>query len=96
MLRNQTVSVTPSDGRFTDSSVYWRVPLAWGSRVAVDAPLTILNIGGSFVYRAAASVVIVPAEQIQSLAEQPQKQENPGQAQPARQEETSRGAEMKE
>lgn len=33
------VCVEPSKGVFKDSSSYWRVPLAWRSRVAVDAPL---------------------------------------------------------
>lgn len=46
--------------------------------------LTVLNIGGSFVYIAAAAVVIVPAKQIQSLVEQPQEQANPCQNQPSR------------
>ena len=90
------VYVYESEGGYKDSSVYWRVPLAWGSRVAVDAPLTVLNIGGSFVYMAASAVVIVPAKQIQRLAEQPQEQANPCQNQPEQIAEKSHGAETNE
>ena len=91
-LRNQTVSVTPSDGRFTNLSATWRVPLAWCSRVAVDAPLTIINVGGSVAFIVAATP---PVLLYAALVEQPQKQENPGQAQSEQIAEKSRGAETK-
>lgn len=92
-LRNQMVSVTPSDGRFMDSSAYWRVPLAWGSRVAVDAPLTIINVGGSVVLLLAATPPVLLYD---ALVEQPQKQANPGQTQPESKEETQRDSEHQE
>lgn len=91
-LRNQTVSVTPSDGRFTDSSAYWRVPAAWCSRVAVDAPLTI----GGGVVSAAAFVVALPSLELYDGVKQQLRQEQPATRPPAPTAEKSRGAETKE
>lgn len=40
----QDVIILNSDNTFTDASAYWRVPLAWCSRVVVDAPLSLMSL----------------------------------------------------
>lgn len=88
------VCVEPSQGVFKDSSAYWRVPLAWCSRVAVDVPLTVLSIGGEIVYITADLAFRLPAMKMRNLLEQQQRRETPPQPEPSA--EKTRGAETKE